>query len=44
MSAAYLDPSFLLAILLGEPRAASLQATLERFDVGLARRLGFSTP
>ena len=32
MSAAYLDSSFLLAILLGELRARSLQTLLERFD------------
>ena len=32
MSAAYLDSSFLVAILLGEPRSRALQATLRRFD------------
>jgi predicted nucleic acid-binding protein len=36
MSAAYLDSSFLLAILLGEPRARSLQTLLEGFDDLLA--------
>lgn len=36
MSAAYLDSSFLIAILLGEPRARALQATLRRFDDWLA--------
>jgi predicted nucleic acid-binding protein len=33
VSAAYLDSSFLLAILLGEPRARSLQSLLERYDL-----------
>ncbi len=32
MSAAYVDSSFLLAILLGEPRSRLLQTTLRRFD------------
>jgi predicted nucleic acid-binding protein len=32
LSAAYLDSSFLLATLLGEPRARGLQTVLERFD------------
>jgi predicted nucleic acid-binding protein len=32
VSAAYLDSSFLVAILLGEPRSRSLQTTLGRFD------------
>jgi predicted nucleic acid-binding protein len=32
LSTAYLDTSFLLAILLGEPRWRALQAVLERFD------------
>jgi len=36
VSAAYLDSSFLLAILLGEPRARFLQNLLERFDDLLA--------
>lgn len=36
MSTAYLDSSFLLAILLDEPRARSLQGVLERFDDLLA--------
>ncbi|MGH7730275.1 MAG: PIN domain-containing protein [Candidatus Eiseniibacteriota bacterium] len=36
MSAAYLDSSFLLAIILGEPRARSMQRLLERFDDVLA--------
>ncbi len=32
MSLAYLDTSFLVAVLFGEPGAASLQRTLARFD------------
>ena len=32
MSAAYVDSSYLLAILLGEPRARSLRNSLERFQ------------
>lgn len=36
MSVAYLDSSFLLAILLQEPRHRSLQATLARFDDWIA--------
>lgn len=36
MSSAYVDSSFLVAILLGEPRSRSLQSTLGRFDDLLA--------
>lgn len=36
MSAAYLDSSFLVAILMGEPRARALQTTLRRFDDWMA--------
>lgn len=36
MSTAYLDSSFLIAILFGEPRSRRLQATLQRFDDWLA--------
>lgn len=36
MSAAYLDSSFLVAILLGEPRSRALLTTLRRFDDWLA--------
>ncbi len=36
MSSAYVDASFLVAILLGEPRARALQRTLERFDDWIA--------
>jgi predicted nucleic acid-binding protein len=36
MSAAYLDSSFLVAILLGEPRSRALRTALDRFDEVLA--------
>lgn len=39
MSAAYLDSSFLVAILLGEPRARALQRIVTRFDQILASDL-----